>query len=47
MKGLGFGTGIRYLDKTVIGNPAIYTIVNGSPTVSALDLAHPYTRRPR
>jgi hypothetical protein len=43
VKGLGFGTGIRYLDKTIIGNPAIYTPVNGVPTVSGLDLANPYT----
>ncbi len=43
VKGLGFGTGIRYLDKTIIGNPAIYTSVNGVPTVSGLDIANPYT----
>jgi len=43
VKGLGLGTGIHFQDATIIGNPAIYTPVNGVPTVSALDLAHPYT----
>jgi outer membrane receptor protein involved in Fe transport len=42
-KGLGFGTGLRYFDKTIIGDPAIYTLVNGTETVTGLDLAHPYT----
>jgi hypothetical protein len=42
-KGFGVGTGLRYIDKTIIGNPALYTPVNGVPTVSGLDLAHPYT----
>jgi outer membrane receptor protein involved in Fe transport len=43
MKGFGIGTGLRYFDKTIIGNPAIYSLVNGSETVTGLDLAHPYT----
>ena len=42
-KGLGIGTGVRWFDKTIIGNPAIYTTENGVPTVTGLDLAHPYT----
>jgi outer membrane receptor protein involved in Fe transport len=42
-KGFGIGAGFRYLDKTIIGNPAIYTPVNGVPTVSGLNLANPYT----
>jgi hypothetical protein len=42
-KGFGLGTGIRYFDKTIIGNPAIYTLENGVNTVTGLDLAHPYT----
>jgi hypothetical protein len=43
LKGLSVGAGLRYLDKTVIGNPAIYSLVNGTQTVTGLDLAHPYT----
>ncbi len=39
-KGLGIGTGLRYFDKTVLGNPAI---VDSTGTVTGLDLAHPYT----
>jgi outer membrane receptor protein involved in Fe transport len=39
-KGLGIGTGIRYFDKTILGNPAI---VDSTGTVTGLDLAHPYT----
>jgi outer membrane receptor protein involved in Fe transport len=42
-KGFGIGTGLRYFDKTIIGNPAIFTDVNGAETVTGLDLAHPYT----
>jgi outer membrane receptor protein involved in Fe transport len=42
-KGFGIGLGLRYLDKTIIGNPAITTLENGSPTVTGLDLANPYT----
>lgn len=42
-KGFGVGTGLRYFDKTIIGNPAIYTLENGVNTVTGLDLAHPYT----
>jgi outer membrane receptor protein involved in Fe transport len=38
-KGFGIGTGIRYFDKTVLGNPAILT--NGA--VTGLNLANPYT----
>ncbi|HEY4248558.1 MAG TPA: TonB-dependent receptor plug domain-containing protein [Lacunisphaera sp.] len=40
VKGFSVGTGLRYLDKTVIGNPAIY---NSAGSVVGLDLAHPYT----
>ena len=43
VKGLGVGTGIRYFDKTDIGNPVIYGNVNGAQTVTGLDLQHPYT----
>jgi outer membrane receptor protein involved in Fe transport len=39
VKGLGIGTGLRYFDKTVLGNPAIIT----GGAVTGLDLAHPYT----
>jgi outer membrane receptor protein involved in Fe transport len=39
-KGFGIGTGLRYFDKTIIGNPAI---VNSAGTVTGLDLANPYT----
>jgi len=39
-KGFGIGTGLRYFDKTIIGDPAI---TNSSGTVTGLDLAHPYT----
>jgi outer membrane receptor protein involved in Fe transport len=39
-KGFGIGTGLRYFDKTVLGNPAI---TNSAGTVTGLDLAHPYT----
>jgi outer membrane receptor protein involved in Fe transport len=42
-KGFGIGTGIRYLDKTIIGNPAIYSLIGGAETVTGLDLANPYT----
>ncbi|HEY1791602.1 MAG TPA: Plug domain-containing protein [Opitutaceae bacterium] len=40
VKGLGVGTGLRYLDKTIIGDPVIE---NSSGAVTGLDLAHPYT----
>jgi hypothetical protein len=43
LKGFGIGTGLRYFDKTIIGNPAVYTDENGTETVTGLDLAHPYT----
>ena len=43
IKGLGIGTGVRYFDKTIIGNPAIESLINGAETVTGLDLAHPYT----
>jgi hypothetical protein len=39
-KGFGVGTGIRYFDKTIIGNPAIE---NSAGTVTGLNLASPYT----
>lgn len=42
-KGFGAGTGLRWFDRTIIGNPAIYSEVNGVQTVTGLDLAHPYT----
>jgi hypothetical protein len=40
IKGFSIGTGLRYLDKTIIGNPAIY---DSTGTVVGLDLDHPYT----
>lgn len=40
LKGFNVGGGARYIDKAVIGNPAIR---NASGTVTGLDLAHPYT----
>ncbi|HVU18498.1 MAG TPA: TonB-dependent receptor plug domain-containing protein [Candidatus Didemnitutus sp.] len=40
LNGFNFGTGLRFLDATVIGNPAIY---NSSGAVVGLDLDHPYT----
>ncbi len=43
LKGLNFGGAGRYIEKSVIGNPAIVGDVNGTPTVTGLDLAHPYT----
>jgi outer membrane receptor protein involved in Fe transport len=43
LRNFSVGTGLRYLDKTVIGYPAIYANVNGTPTVTSLDVAHPYT----
>jgi outer membrane receptor protein involved in Fe transport len=43
LRNFNVGTGLRYLDKTVIGYPAIYSNVNGVSTVTALDVAHPYT----
>jgi len=43
VKGLGVGGGLVWLDKAIIGNPAIYSLVNGTQTVTGLDLAHPYT----
>ncbi|HEY9154811.1 MAG TPA: hypothetical protein VIM69_06765, partial [Opitutaceae bacterium] len=43
LRNFSVGTGLRYLDKTIIGYPAIYSEVNGSPAVTALDIAHPYT----
>jgi outer membrane receptor for monomeric catechols len=39
MKGLYIGGGARYIDKAIIGNPAI---TDSSGTVVGLDLAHPY-----
>jgi len=43
LRNFSVGGGLRYLDKTVIGYPAIYTNVNGAPTVTSLDVEHPYT----
>jgi outer membrane receptor protein involved in Fe transport len=40
LKGFNFGGGARYIEKTIIGNPAI---TDASGTVTGLDLAHPYT----
>ena len=39
LKGFYFGGGARYIDKAIIGNPAI---TDSSGTVVGLDLAHPY-----
>ncbi len=39
-KGLGVGMGLRYFDKTIIGNPAV---LNSAGSVVGLDLASPYT----
>ncbi|MEO7412694.1 MAG: TonB-dependent receptor plug domain-containing protein [Opitutaceae bacterium] len=39
LKGFSVGVGARYIEKPVIGNPAI---TNSSGTVVALDLEHPY-----
>ena len=39
LKGFNFGGSARYLEKSVIGNPAV---VNSSGTVIGLDLANPY-----
>lgn len=43
LKGFNAGFGGRYIDKQIIGNPAIYGLVNGATAVTGLDLAHPYT----
>jgi hypothetical protein len=43
LRNFSVGTGLRYLDKTIIGYPAIYSNVNGVPTVTSLDIARPYT----
>lgn len=40
LTGFNFGGGARYIEKTIIGNPAI---TDSSGTVVALDLKHPYT----
>jgi outer membrane receptor protein involved in Fe transport len=42
LKGINFGGAARYLDKSIIGSPAITQLVNGTPTIVGLDLAHPY-----
>ncbi|HUL52983.1 MAG TPA: TonB-dependent receptor plug domain-containing protein [Opitutaceae bacterium] len=39
LKGFNAGLGGRYIDKQIIGNPAVYA----GGTVVGLDLAHPYT----
>ncbi len=39
MKGFNMGAGVRYIEKSVIGNPAIQ---DSSGTVIGLDLDHPY-----
>jgi outer membrane receptor for monomeric catechols len=41
-KGFNLGGAARYLDKSIIGNPVITQVVNGTPTIVGLDLAHPY-----
>jgi hypothetical protein len=43
LNGFNVGFGGRYIDKQIIGNPAIFSLVNGAQTVTGLDLAHPYT----
>ena len=43
IKGFNAGFGGRYIDKQIIGNPAIWSLVNGVNTVTGLDLDHPYT----
>lgn len=40
LKGWNFGGGLRYIDKAVIGNPAI---LNSSGAVIGLDTSNPYT----
>ena len=42
LKGWNFGGAARYLDKAVIGDPAIYQLVNGVNTLVGLDVDHPY-----
>ncbi len=39
LKGVNFGGGARYIEKSVIGNPVI---LNSTGAVTGLDLAHPY-----
>lgn len=39
LKGFSAGGGLRYIEKSIIGNSAI---TNSAGTVTALDLAHPY-----
>ena len=39
LKGFSFGGGVRYIEKSIIGNPQI---LDASGTPIALDLAHPY-----
>jgi len=43
LRNFSVGGGLRYLDKTIIGYPAIYSNINGAPTVTGLDVSHPYT----
>jgi outer membrane receptor protein involved in Fe transport len=43
LKNLGVGLGLRWLDKTIIGDPAILGNVGGAMLVTGLDLQHPYT----
>ena len=40
LKGLSVGGGLRYIDKAIIGNPAI---TNAAGAVTGLDLSRPYT----
>ncbi|MEO7600486.1 MAG: TonB-dependent receptor plug domain-containing protein [Opitutus sp.] len=42
LNGFNIGGAARYLDKSVIGNPVITQVVNGTVTITGLDLAHPY-----
>ncbi len=44
LKGVNFGGGVRYIEKSIIGNPQI---LDASGTPIALDLAHPYYNSPR
>ncbi len=41
-KGFLVGTGIRYLDKTYLGSPANYSLVNGTETVTSLNIANSF-----
>lgn len=42
LKGFNVGGAARYMDKSVIGNPVITEVINGTTTIVGLDLANPY-----